>query len=299
MKLKLPLSLLAGALVASPALLQAAPAAGSFTGHYVAGVDGIKGSSVPPPGFYIRDYNVVYTAGQLNDAAGSKVPIDFNAFVYANVLRGIWVTDRKVLGGNYFCDALVPFEYTGLKINGMTDSRFGVGDVYLEPAAVAWHGQRYDAAVGYAFWAPTGESKPGSANPGKGFWGHMITVGGTYYFDDAKTWSLSALNRYEFNQEERDTHITPGQDWTLEWGLGKAVSQTVEAGLAGYYQLETTKDSGLGTTGTRNSVIGVGPEVSVFWPAIKTFTSLRWDYEVAAYARPQGHTITLTITKPF
>jgi hypothetical protein len=295
---------MAGALLACAAPLHAIENFASYTGHYCAGVDGIKGSSVPPPGFYIRDYNVFYSAGQLNDNSGNKVPVDFNAFVYANVFRLIWVTDYKVLGGNFFCDALVPFEYTSLKVNNFKDSRFGMGDIYAEPVAIAWHGKQWDAAAGYAFWAPTGESAPGTispgmANPGKGFWGQMLTLGGTVYFDKEKTWSLSALNRYEFNQEDRDTHITPGQDWTLEWGLAKSVTKTVELGLVGYCQYETTKDSGMGASPYQNSVAAVGPEVSVYWPKIGTFTALRYDYEIAAYDRPQGNTITLVITKPF
>jgi hypothetical protein len=290
---------MAGALLACAAPLHAAANIISDTGHYVPGVDGIKGSSVPPPGFYIRDYNVFYTADQMNDPSGNKIPMDFNVFVYANVFRLIWVTDYKVLGGNFFCDALVPFEYTSLKVNTFKDSRFGVGDIYGEPAAIAWHGKQWDAAVGYAFWAPTGESSPGTADPGKGFWGQMLTAGATLYLDPEKTWSVSALNRYEFNQEDRDTHITPGQDWTLEWGIGKSVTKTVEVGLVGYCQLETTKDSGNGASPYENSVSAVGPEVSVYWPKIGTFTSLRYDYEIAAYDRPQGNTVTLTITKPF
>ena len=37
----------------------------NFTGHYPAGVEGIKGGSLPPPGFYARDYNVFYYADRL------------------------------------------------------------------------------------------------------------------------------------------------------------------------------------------------------------------------------------------
>jgi hypothetical protein len=46
-------------------------------------------------------------------------------------------------------------------------------------------------------------------------------------------------------------------------------------------------------------VVGVGPEVSAFWPKIGLFTSLRYAYEADAANRPQGHTITLTLTKIF
>ena len=51
------------ALVTTPALLFA-------QAHYVPGVEGLKGASLPPPGFYVRDYNVFYFANQLNDPSG-------------------------------------------------------------------------------------------------------------------------------------------------------------------------------------------------------------------------------------
>jgi hypothetical protein len=46
------------------------------TGHYVNGVEGIKGSSVPGPGFYYRIYNVLYNADTLTDDSGSDVTWD-------------------------------------------------------------------------------------------------------------------------------------------------------------------------------------------------------------------------------
>lgn len=292
--MKLQTFLFTGALLALPTMLHA-----QFTGHYVPGVEGIKCASLPPPGFYLRDYNAFYTSDRLNGPNGDELGLDFDAFVYANVMRGIWVTDWKVLGGNFIMDVLVPLQYTEIKVNGWKDSDFGLGDICLEPAVVAWHGTQWDAALGYSVWMPTGDSEPGTAAPGKGFWGHMITAGGTVYFDKEKTWALSLLNRYEINQEQRDIHITPGNTWTLEWGISKSLNPTVEVGIAGYYQLQTTKDSGPNASDERDQVLAFGPEVSMFSPDIGLFTSLRYNFEVMAKDRPQGQTIVLTLTKVF
>jgi hypothetical protein len=293
--MKLQTVVLTGALLALPQLLQAQ----SFTSHYVPGVEGIKGASLPPPGFYLRDYNAFYSAGRLNQPNGHKVPVDFDALVYANVIRGIWVTDFQVLGGNFFMDALVPLLQTDIKVNGAQDGDFGLGDICIEPAAISWHGPQWDAAFGYGLWMPTGDSQPGSAEPGKGFWGHMITAGGTVYFDQEKTWALSLLNRYEINTEQRDTDITPGHVWTLEWGLSKKLNPVVEVGVAGYYQLQTTKDSGDHASDERDQVLAFGPEVCLVCPDLGLITSLRYNIEVMAKDRPQGQTVTLTLTKAF
>jgi hypothetical protein len=297
--MRLQTIVLAGTLLALPSLLHAQAPPPSFTGHYVPGVEGIKAASLPPPGFYLRDYNAFYSAGRVNQPNGHKAPLDFDAFVYANVVRGIWVTGWQVLGGNFVMDALVPFQYTDLQVNAKHDSDFGLGDICLEPAVISWHGPQWDAAVAYSLWLPTGESQPGSAEPGKGFWGHMLTAGATVYLDKDKTWALSILNRYEFNQEETDTNITPGDQWTLEWGLSKSVKPTVDLGVVGYYQRQTSADAGSGAAHARDEVLAVGPEINAFWPELGLFTSLRYNYEVMAEDRPQGQTIVLTLTKVF
>ncbi len=291
MKARLQSLLLAGAILALPGLLNAQ--------HYVAGVEGIKGASIPPPGFYVRDYNAFYTADRVNLPNGNKAPVDFDVFVYANVLRGIWVSEAKVLGGNFVMDALVSFQYTDLEVGGFKDDAFGIGDIYIEPACLAWHGKQWDAALGYSFWAPTGEFDAGTAEPGLGLWAHMITAGATYYFDEQKTWAISALNRYEFNMEQEDTDITPGQTWTLEWGISKSLKPTIDVGVVGYYQLQTTEDSGPGASNDRSSVAAVGPEILMLCPKLGLFTSIRYNYEFFAEDRPQGHTFAVTFTKRF
>ena len=289
--------LLTGTLLALPALLHAQSP--SFTGHYVPGIEGIMGSSVPPPGFYLRDYNAFYTADRLNMSNGDKRGVNFSAAGYANVIRGIWVTDWKVLGGNFVMDALVPLQYKQIKVNGFKDSEFGIGDICIEPAVISWHGQQWDAACGYSLWLPTGDSQVGTADPGKGFLEHMVTAGTTYYFDKEKSWTLSLLNRYTISQEEAATHITPGNAWTLEWGLGKKINPLVNLGVVGYYQLQTTKDCGDNASSDRDQVLAFGPEIRLASPDIGLFTSLRYQLEVMAKDRPQGQLIVLTFTKAF
>src|SRR5512140_315161 len=95
-------------LAATPSLVLAQP-----TAHYVPGVEGIKGASLPPPGFYVRDYNGFYFADQLNDTKGNKIGVlDVDAFIYANVPRFIWITDAQVCGGSLGLDALISFQQT-------------------------------------------------------------------------------------------------------------------------------------------------------------------------------------------
>lgn len=287
------------ALMAMPALLPAQP-----TAHYVPGVEGIKGASLPPPGWYVRDYNYFYSADQLNDASGNKnAPADLDAFTYANVLRGIWITDTKFLGGFAGVDALLPFVEQHVTANTpggpFKGNTFGIGDFFAE-STLSWHLQQFDFSGAIGLWVPTGRSPstPGPTTmPGLGCWSPMLTAGATWYIDEQKTWAVSALNRYEFNTRQRFTHITPGEAYTLEWGVSKTLAKVIDVGAVGYYQQKVTEDRGTGASGARDRVAAVGPEISVAFPKQMFFVSARYLYEFMAESRAQGQTVALTLTK--
>jgi hypothetical protein len=278
------------------------------TAHYVPGVEGIKAASLPPPGIYLRDYNVFYIANTLNDSHGNSISsADPNAFIYANVPRLIWITEWKVLGGFIGFDALIPLQYTDLAVSSpggrFDNSSFGVGDLFGE---VTWsaHPGQFDFSLAYGLWGPTGDSSPSEPNTeaGMGYWTQMITAGATWYPDAEKKWAISALNRYEINSVKDGTDYSPGDAWTLEGGISRALSKTVDLGVVGYYQMQTTASSG--NTGgsfsaTRDKVAAVGPEISVFYPRVTLGWSIRYLYEFMSENRLQGQTIAFTLTKRF
>ena len=286
--------LLAALLVLSP-LAQAQPIVG---GHYPAGAEGIKGASLPPPGVYFRDYNLFYTADRFKDG-----PPEFDIFAYVNAPRLIWMTDFKILGADYGMDVIIPFGYLNwdfeTPVGGVSDSYFGIGDIQIEPLLLSWHFPQFDLAAGYAVWAPTGDFDPQRPDVlAKGFWSHMLTFGGTWYFDQEKSWALSLLNRYEFCHEQEQTDIDPGQVYTLEFALSKSFSKMLDAGLVGYWQQQTTSDDG-NTGSMHDRKLGLGAEISGVCPKLGIITSLRYVYEFDAAERPEGQLVTLTLTKRF
>ena len=288
MKLRVTLSVLLCGLIVGTGLLRAQT-------HYPAGVEGIKGPSLPPPGVYIRDYNYMYFASNLEVEAA---PPDFDVFANIQAPRLIWITPLKLLGGYYGLDVIVPFAYQDLDMTGFSGSDFSLADVFAEQT-LSWHWKQYDASFGYGFWIPTGDFKATDPiAPGKGFLTQMLTAGVTYYPDKAKKWSIAALNRYEFNHE-RDDGMTPGQYWTLEWGIGKSLSKTVEVGATGYVQAQTTSASGSGATTEKDHVAGIGPEITLVCPRLRLNTSIRYLREFAAHNRTEGNTINFTFTRRF
>jgi hypothetical protein len=267
--------------------------------HYPAGAEGIKGASLPPPGVYLRDYNFFYSACSVDG-----LPVDADIFAYVQAPRLIWMTDWKILGATYGMDVIVPFAYKNVSATFGDGDKFGLADFQIEPVLLSCHLQRFDFSGGYALWVPSGEFSTSSpvkqlTSPGSGFWTHMFTLGGVWYPDSEKTWALSLLNRYEINTEQDDTDITPGNMYTLEWGLSKTVYKGVDVGFIGYYQQLVTEDSGPGSSSDKSHVVGIGPEIVGMIPKVNVTASLRYAYEVAVKDRPEGQLFTLTLTKRF
>jgi len=176
---------------------------------------------------------------------------------------------------------------------------YPVGDPFAE-ATLSWHFKQFDISAGLGEWMPVGASEaPPTTKAGLGYWGTMGTLGATWFPDAEKTWAVSLLNRYEVNCQNRNTKITPGDAYTLEWGISKPICKPVDVGVVGYYQQQVVGDHGHGAVGNRDRVAAVGPEISGFIPALKLFISLRYDYEFMAEDRAQGNTVALTLTYCF
>jgi hypothetical protein len=264
-------------------------------GHYPAGVEGIKGASLPPTGLYLRDYSVFYSSHTYADG-----PSDFSVFAFVNAPRLVWMTELEILGARYGMDVLMTYAYMDWSVGSMKDDFAGIGDMQIEPLLLAWEFDRFDLATGYALWIPTGDfdlTRPDLIS--KGFWSHMLTLGGTWYpgTGEDKSWAVSMLNRYEFCHEQQKTDIDPGQVYTAEWGVSKSLSPGLDVGLIGYYQQQVTEDRGRTASDKLDRKLGVGPEISAFWPKIGLFTSIRYAYEFGAVERAEGHLVAITLTK--
>lgn len=227
------------ALLASLAGLNAQAA-----GHYVAGVEGMQGASVPPPGNYYLGYLVHYDVdsfrapGTENDLPGSNT-----ASVTALANRFVRITSTKLLGADYGYEMILPVVSTSLKFAapGPNESNSGVGDVYLGPLVLGWHGAQWDAVAAAGVWLDSGNDDHKSS-PGKGHKSTMLTGGATYYFDAAKSISGSALFRFERHGKD-NAGVRPGNQVTLEWGVGKNLG-TFQTGVVGYSQWQTSSDRG-------------------------------------------------------
>jgi hypothetical protein len=275
------------------------------TSHYPPGAEGLKAASLPPPGTYLKWYNVAYNAHSLKDAKGKDVPVDLNLEVFATVPRLIWMTEEKFLGADYGMDVAVPFVNVDLRVAsaGIDDSTFGLGDVLYEPVVLGWHFDRVDIGAAAGVWMPTGDFDPNSpVNAGKGFYTGMFTLGSTVYFDEEKIWHLSALGRYETNSQKQGIDIRPGDDFHIEWGLGKNLTPALTVGMTAYTHWQVTSDKGSAVTydaSVHDRFFSAGPEVLYFHEPAKMFFSARYQTEFGSVDRLQGHNLVVSCVKIF
>jgi hypothetical protein len=216
------------------------------------------------------------------------------------------VTNIKILGADFLYDVIVPFSGKDLRIGAYSDSKsFTVGDVILEPFVLAWHKPRWDATVGLAVIVPTGEFDMNKlASPGLGYWSGMLTVGGTYFLDDKKTWSLSAMTRTLMHTEQQDTKVTPGSEFVVEYGIGKEIAVNdkllVRPGLTGcaYWQLgDDSKDGPVSVAEQRKRAYAVGAEINFFYLPQLMQLNLRALHEYGAENTSEGSQFVATLTK--
>ncbi len=282
--------------------------AATLGSHYPYGVEGVLAGSAPPPGFHYRMYNTWYSPNTYKDNNGDKVPVNFGLDVFASVQRLIYVSKTKILGADYICDILIPLVDKDVTFGPAHDSRsFTLGDIVFEPFALGWHQPRWDATFALAVIAPTGDFDATKlASPGLGYWSGMMTLGATYYFDEQRTWSISALTRTLINGEQDDTHVTPGAEFVVEYGIGKenkiGNSLMVRPGLVGasYWQISDDSNDGPTTVADeRKQSHAIGAEINVFWLPQLLQVNLRYLHDFHVKNNTEGSQVVLTLTKSF
>jgi len=135
-----------------------------------------------------------------------------------------------------------------------------------------------------------------------------LTLGGTYYFDDSKTWSVSVLTRTLINGEQEDTNVTPGSEFVAEYGVGKEfqVNNTwmIRPGLTGasYWQFDDDSDDNLAyniVSDQHKQAHAAGAEINVFYLPMLLQVNLRYLQEYGVNNGPEDSRFIATLTKSF
>ncbi|MDI3261997.1 SphA family protein [Aerosticca soli] len=294
---------MAGSLLAAAAAPTTALADASA--HYVPGVEGIKAASVPPAGLYLRLYGVAYRSDDIRvdtPSGNGAIPGHTSADVDAFVPRIIWISDKKFLGADFGMDALWPYEHKHIEVGPMHTSKTGMGDLYLNPVILAWHGKQYDTVFCIGYWTDVGDyHREDPASTGQGYSNAMFTLGGTWYPDSDRRWALSILNRYEtLASKIRHTDVTPGDNWVAEWGISYQISPSTNIGLVGYDSWQVERDDAPhGVPTPKDSVHAVGGQWSFHSHSLGMLFDVALYHEYDAQHHPKGNTGRVTLTIPF
>jgi len=278
--------------------------------HYPLGGEGVAAGSPPPPGLHYRMYNTWYNADTLTNNSGDDTGLDFDLSAYAQIHRFVHITEKKIWGANWGYNALIPMVNKDISIVPIgvdADTSFALGDVILEPLALFWYRERYDAILTLALIAPTGDYDVNdAASPGLGYWSGMLTAGGTYYLDTDKSWTISALTRTLVHTEQDDTDVRPGAEFTIEGGIGKQFMidnlWLVRPGInyCATWQISDDSQDGPGTIANeRKEAYGIGAEVNMMYLPWLLQGNLRYVHEFGAKNTAEGSSVVFTLTKSF
>ena len=307
-------------------------------GQWVPGQMGLNAGVTPDPGFTYSNMAINYSAGKLNDSNGNAVQgitgtyafwVDENVFAY--------VPKFKILGAKFVPMAIVSFAngslVAELSVTPGTNlspvaGGSGIADTFIQPVGLGWSWKRADVNVAYAFVIPSGRYTAGASNNvGSGYWGNFLTTVTTVYLTKNKATSANLFTGWEDHGQKtaastpsgQFSKITPGQAFTMEWGLGqilplkKDLSRLLQLGLVGYDQWQVSANggnylvAGIPVAASRApfySVHGIGFQSTFLLPKKNLALFFKYYDEYSAKARPVGRTFvfggswTLKIPKP-
>lgn len=260
-------------------------------GHRFPAGAGLDAGTQVGEGVYVGDRFVSVAYDELRDRDGREIPVSgLDIDAYANVLG---LSGTKRLDGLYVTAALaVPVVKLSLRseLPEASIDRLGLGQVFVEPLQLGTRLAHVDAIASYSVYAPTSQGE--RSRLGRPQWSHQLAAGGTWFLDERRGWRVSALASYVHNEKKRGIDITRGDSVLVQGGAGGRVLAGVDLGVAGYALWQVTDDRGadLPATlrGARERAFGIGPELDVAVPALRSRLGARLTWDLDGRVRPVG-----------
>ncbi len=273
--------------------------------HYILGTYGMNSAVKPVQGCSYSNVYTLYKTDRLNDKKGHRVTLKGKKELEAQYLQNIfgYFTSCKFLGASYGFQIIVPCETFSLDQAEFHRTFEGAGkklklsDVYVEPIDLRWNWGRLHFFVAYGLYAPTGRYATNSMkNTSLGDWGQLLTAASTLFFDQGRTFSASGYATYEIHTKKRGSDFRAGDNFCLDWAVGKTFDKVLTLGVCGYYAGQWKTDKGRdvpkAAKHVMDKVIAVGPELDLFIPQMNGHLTARYEFEVKAISRTQGSRIT-------
>ncbi len=224
----------------------------------------------------------------INSELDSAVFIDMNVFLY--------VTKTKLLGATLAFNAAFPFANTSITLADQPVLGLaGYSETWVQPFLLGWQKERWAVNTGYGFMANTG-------NSGAGYWGHALTLGDTFYLTKNKALTFSSYQLLEFHTENKDTGITPGTAFNLDYSLMMFLplqkeETLMQVGLVGYNQWQVSDDGGSSEhpilSQVRYKVHALGFAVNFILPPKGVSVGMKYFKEFGAEATVEGQNLQI------
>lgn len=256
--------------------------------HYPNGAEDFMVGALPPPGTYLVNYMMLIQKNSLTDNSGKAAPVDFNASVFADVPRLIYVSPYSLFGASLAAHVFVPFYGADVTVSAggtkvVDDNDKGIGDIIFSPLVFGWHfGPELHAVFALDMWAPTGNyDKNNTATQilSKNHWTFEPVLAVSYLKEG---FDVSAKLMYDFNTRNNDTKTDPGQEFHFDWALGYGLKNGLSGGVVGYNYWQTTDDevNGVKVKDNKSQVGGIGAGLK-YWPKQGPFSMVikqYWEY---------------------
>lgn len=257
------------------------------------GAEDIYAGALPPAGLYYLNYFSYYTAGRLNNGNGDKAPVSFNLDATANIFRFVYMTDKKILGGYFGTQVILPLVNLNVSAGGHRENKSGLGDIQTSPVILAYHGKNWHVATGCDVFLPVGNYKAGDlANIGRNYWTFEPVLAATFTDDSGLEFSSKLM--YDINTRNSDTHYLSGQEFHGDFALAYHWNKwTVAANSYFYKQVTDDKLNGntvaaspVNAAGNKGQVLGVGPAIKYDYKNMSL--TLKYQTEILAENKPEG-----------
>lgn len=266
-------------------------------GAYPNGAEGFMAGAVPPPGTYFLDYFTYYSADKFRIKDAGDLPV-FDLNVTANTFRLLHVTKQQVLGGFWGMHVFVPVVNIDVDVPGASGSKFGVGDIIVDPFILSWHSKNWHFVTAVDIYIPTGVyDKDRVANIGRNYWTFEPIAGFTYVSDGG--FEVSGKFMYDFNTKNSDTKYTSGQEFHFDYLIGYQLKPW-SIGLNGYYYKQTTGDEFNGTEvpdGFKGQVLALGPALKYDHKNMSFMA--KYQKEMSVENKPEGDKFWLKFVYTF
>ena len=288
-------------------------------GHYSPNVKNIRDMANPPSGLFVLWYNSFFSGGKYYDKAGNEfnqirldqihpklpnIDVNLNVGGFTSVPAIFWASKFKILGGANYMAGISP-GYISVDASALTEMRGividttyarisggtvnGFTDLFVAPVGLSWGLEKFDFTFLYGFYAPTGKYETGADdNTGTGFWTHQFQGYGYFYPDKSKAMAIMIGLTYELNSRIKDAEVTPGNRFTLEWGVSQFLSEQFELGIQGGHNWQISDDTGEGVywdpaVHDRKSNIAFNAS---FWPLKERFlVNLKYGFDFGLVQR--------------